>query len=78
NMDLFNPIMPGNPGTEAGALIDLKLLGLCDDLVITYASSFGFLAAGWSHKASHQRGSHQRGLFIINQIKQDWTDNLKW
>ncbi|CAG8833633.1 36112_t:CDS:2, partial [Gigaspora margarita] len=74
NMDLFNPIMQEdeNPGTEAGALIDLKILGLCDDLVITYASSFGFLAAGWSYKASRQRG-----LFIINPIIKDWTDNLQ-
>ncbi|KAF0551564.1 hypothetical protein F8M41_023133 [Gigaspora margarita] len=73
NMDLFNPNMQEheNPGTEAGALIDLKLLGLCDELVFTYASSFGFLAAGWLHKASHQKG-----LFIINPIIKDWTDNL--
>ncbi|KAF0497377.1 hypothetical protein F8M41_020707 [Gigaspora margarita] len=61
-----------NMDTEAGALIDLKLLGLCDELVLTYASSFGFLAAGWTHKASRQRG-----LFIINPIKKDWTDNLQ-
>ncbi|CAG8837878.1 8089_t:CDS:2, partial [Gigaspora margarita] len=72
NMDLFNPIMPRNPDTEAEALIDLKLLGLCDELVLTYTSSFGFLAAGWTHKASRQRG-----LFIINPIKKDWTDNLQ-
>ncbi|CAG8852419.1 28632_t:CDS:2, partial [Gigaspora margarita] len=72
NMDLENPVMWLNRGTEVGALIDLKLLGLCDDLVITYASSFGLLAAGWSHKASRQRG-----LFVINPIKKNWTDNLQ-
>ncbi|CAG8521262.1 34132_t:CDS:2 [Gigaspora margarita] len=72
NMDLNNTITWENSGTEAGAIIDLKLLGICDDLVLTYASSFGFLAAGWSHKASRQRG-----LFIINPIKKVWTDNLQ-
>ncbi|KAF0552366.1 hypothetical protein F8M41_021906 [Gigaspora margarita] len=72
NMDLHNSITWENSGTEAGAIIDLKLLGLCDDLVITYASSFGLLAAGWTHKASRQRG-----LFVINPIKINLIDNLQ-
>ncbi|CAG8676063.1 22950_t:CDS:2, partial [Gigaspora rosea] len=72
NMDLHNSIMWENSGTEAGAIIDLKLLGLCDDLVITYASSFGLLAAGWTHKASRQRG-----LFVINPIKKNLIENLQ-
>ncbi|CAG8789414.1 11661_t:CDS:2, partial [Racocetra fulgida] len=49
DMDAQNPFN-SNTGSEVGALIDMKLLGLCDDLVITYASSFGFVAAGWSQK----------------------------
>ncbi|CAG8722051.1 15426_t:CDS:1, partial [Dentiscutata heterogama] len=53
-----------------GALIDIKLLGLCDDLVITYSSSFGFLAAGWSQKASRQRGP-----FVVMPIR-DSDDDL--
>ncbi|KAF0462064.1 Xyloglucan fucosyltransferase/Nodulation protein Z NodZ [Gigaspora margarita] len=63
NMDLRNPVSL-NPVSEVGALIDMKLLSLCDDLVITYSSSFGFIAAGWSQKASRQRGP-----FVIMPVK---------
>jgi len=45
NMSAKNPLTH-NPGTETNALVDMKLLSLCDDLVITYSSSFGFVAAG--------------------------------
>jgi hypothetical protein len=45
NMSIKNPLTH-NPGTETNALVDMKLLSLCDDLVITYGSSFGFVAAG--------------------------------
>ena len=45
NMSIKNPLTH-NPGTEINALVDMKLLSLCDDLVITYGSSFGFVAAG--------------------------------
>ncbi|CAG8836469.1 11672_t:CDS:1, partial [Racocetra persica] len=40
-----------NPGTELGALIDMKLLSLCDDLILTFGSTFGFVAAGWSYRS---------------------------
>ncbi|CAG8774622.1 2220_t:CDS:1, partial [Racocetra fulgida] len=71
NLDAHNPVSY-NTGSEVGALVDLKLLSLCDDLVITYGSSFGFLAAGWSKKASRKRGP-----FIVMPIKnspEDLTD----
>ena len=45
NMNIKNPLTH-NPGNEENALVDMKLLSLCDDLVITYGSSFGFVAAG--------------------------------
>ncbi|KAG1678643.1 hypothetical protein FOA52_012650 [Chlamydomonas sp. UWO 241] len=38
----------GNPGNEASGLTDLMLLTMCDDLVLSWASSFGSLAAGIS------------------------------
>ncbi|CAG8579656.1 12576_t:CDS:1 [Racocetra fulgida] len=58
DMDALNPVSgsTGNTGSEVVALIDMKVLSLCDDLVITYGSSFGFIAAGWSQKAYHRRG----------------------
>ncbi|CAG8692734.1 23816_t:CDS:1, partial [Racocetra persica] len=58
DMDALNPVSgrTGNTGSEVVALIDMQLLSLCDDLVITYGSSFGFIAAGWSPKAYHRRG----------------------
>ncbi|CAG8788920.1 12532_t:CDS:1, partial [Dentiscutata erythropus] len=74
NMDLRNPVS-WNTGSEVGALIDIKLLGLCDDLVITYSSSFGFLAAGWSQKASRLRGpfvvmpiSDSDDLWLVDKV----------
>ena len=36
-----------NPGTVQSALIDMALLSHCDDLVVTMASSFGYVAAAW-------------------------------
>ncbi|CAG8607002.1 6862_t:CDS:1 [Scutellospora calospora] len=69
NMNLANPVSR-NPGSEVGALIDMQLLSLCDDLVITYGSSFGFIAAGWSNKTSHHRGP-----FVIMPIT-DSRDDL--
>ena len=45
NMNIKNPLTH-NPGNEKNALFDMKLLSLCDDLVLTYGSSFGFVAAG--------------------------------
>ena len=35
----------GNPGNEESSVVDLTLLSLCDDLVLTSASSFGWTAA---------------------------------
>ncbi|KAG1678625.1 hypothetical protein FOA52_012632 [Chlamydomonas sp. UWO 241] len=40
--------LAGNPGNEASGLTDLMLLTMCDDLVISWASSFGSLASGIS------------------------------
>lgn len=34
-----------NPGTELSGLVDLFLLSKCSDLIITYSSSFGYVAA---------------------------------
>lgn len=39
----------GDPGTHEAAVVDMKLLSLCDDLIITSASSFGSVAAGWGN-----------------------------
>jgi hypothetical protein len=36
-----------NPGTVVDALIDMKLLSMCDEILITYGSSFGQIAAAW-------------------------------
>lgn len=36
-----------NPGTVQTALIDMALLSHCNDLVVTMASSFGYVAAAW-------------------------------
>ncbi|CAG8553209.1 34133_t:CDS:2, partial [Racocetra persica] len=76
DMDAPNPFN-SNTGTEVGALIDMKLLSLCDDLVITYGSSFGFTAAGWSPKTYRRRGP-----FVVMPIKDSsddfWTVDKVW
>ena len=36
-----------NPGSLASGLIDIALLSLCDDIVMTHGSSFGWIAAAW-------------------------------
>lgn len=36
-----------NPGTPESALIDMRLLSECSELVITVASSYGSVAAAW-------------------------------
>jgi hypothetical protein len=36
----------GNPGTIDDALIDMALLSMCSEIVTTYGSSFGGVAAG--------------------------------
>ena len=33
-----------NPGTMESALLDLVILSTCDDMVVTVASSFGWVA----------------------------------
>ena len=40
----------GNPGTEFSGIVDLFVLSRCDDLVISYASSYGWLAAALAGK----------------------------
>lgn len=37
----------GNPGTEESAVLDMRLLSMTDALVVTSASSFGYVAAAW-------------------------------
>ena len=37
-----------NPGTVTSALIDMALLSHCDDMIVTMASSFGYVAAAWA------------------------------
>jgi len=36
-----------NPGTMESALMDMVLLSRCNDIVMTVASSFGYVAAAW-------------------------------
>ncbi|CAG8549949.1 22059_t:CDS:2 [Racocetra persica] len=76
NMDAPNPFN-SNTGTEIGALIDMKLLSLCDDLVITYGSTFGYTAAGWSSKVSHRRGPYVV-MPIKNSSDDFWTSDKVW
>ena len=40
-----NPI--GNLGSLESALVDIALLSHCDDIITTFASSFGHVAAAW-------------------------------
>ena len=37
----------GNPGTEESAVLDMRLLSMTNALVVTSASSFGYVAAAW-------------------------------
>ena len=50
-----------NPSTPESALIDMRLLSECDDLVITVASSYGTVAAAWGGIAPVQmlHGAHK-------------------
>ncbi|CAG8551746.1 13931_t:CDS:2 [Racocetra fulgida] len=74
NMDAPNPYN-SNTGTEIGALIDMKLLSLCDDLVITYGSTFGYTAVGWSPKVSHRKGPYV--VMPIKNSSDDFTTSDK-
>ncbi|CAG8526248.1 4184_t:CDS:2, partial [Cetraspora pellucida] len=72
NITIF---VAADSNNEESALIDMKLLSLCDDLVITYGSSFGFVSSAWSLKASRPRGP-----FVIMPIKnssEDFYDAVK-
>ncbi|BDA51568.1 probable galactoside 2-alpha-L-fucosyltransferase [Coccomyxa sp. Obi] len=37
----------GDPGTEESAVLDMRLLSMTDALLVTSASSFGYVAAAW-------------------------------
>ena len=37
----------GNPGSEESAVLDMRLLSMTDALIVTSASSFGYVAAAW-------------------------------
>ncbi|CAG8521924.1 13314_t:CDS:1 [Cetraspora pellucida] len=50
DMDVSNSI-GGNPGTEVEAIVDLNILSYCDDLVVTFGSSFSFLASAMLYKS---------------------------
>ncbi|KAJ3342708.1 hypothetical protein HDU93_001280 [Gonapodya sp. JEL0774] len=43
----FNNIISRTVESDTDGLIDMKMLSMCDDLVVTYGSSFGFVAAAW-------------------------------
>lgn len=36
-----------NPGTPESALIDMRLLSECNELIVTVGSSYGSVSAGW-------------------------------
>ncbi|CAG8654994.1 14076_t:CDS:1, partial [Cetraspora pellucida] len=69
NMSLVNP-NNRNPGTELGSLIDMKILSLCDDLILTFGSTFGFVAAGWSYRSFHRL----RGPLVV--MPRNTTDDF--
>ena len=50
-----------NPGTPESALIDMRLLSECNELVVTVGSSYGSIAAGMGGIAPVQmiHGKHQ-------------------
>ncbi|KXS19238.1 hypothetical protein M427DRAFT_53193, partial [Gonapodya prolifera JEL478] len=43
----FGNIISRTVESDTDGLIDMKLLSMCDDLVVTYGSSFGFVGAAW-------------------------------
>ncbi|KAF0429383.1 galactoside 2-alpha-L-fucosyltransferase-like isoform X1 [Gigaspora margarita] len=69
NMKTKNPINH-NPGTEISALIDMKILSFCDDLVLTFGSTFGYVAAGWSYRSL----SRLRGPFVVMPMRNTTED----
>ncbi|CAG8541345.1 15789_t:CDS:1 [Dentiscutata erythropus] len=70
DMSIENPYSHFNRGTEIGALIDMKILSFCDDLVLTYGSTFGYIAAGWSY-----RSLRRLGPFVVMPERKD-EDNF--
>lgn len=48
-----------NPGTLESALIDMALLSRCDEIVTTFASSFGYVAAAWGEIAPVSDAGYQ-------------------
>jgi hypothetical protein len=36
-----------NPGRVVDGVVDMKLLSMCDEILITYGSSFGQISAAW-------------------------------
>ncbi|KAJ3288113.1 hypothetical protein HK104_008333 [Borealophlyctis nickersoniae] len=57
---LSNADRNNNPGTDSAAVIDMRLLSLCDELVVTFGSSFGFVASAWGGVPPHviMHGKH--------------------
>eukprot|EP00775_Hariotina_reticulata_P007279 gene7279-7492_t len=55
----------GNPGTELTAVMDMLLLSSCKRLVLTPASSFGYVAAGLAgtHGVFATLGTHKQPFF---------------
>ncbi|CAG8581285.1 14875_t:CDS:1 [Dentiscutata erythropus] len=77
NLDMTNSINY-NLGVELNALINMKLLSFCNDMIITYGCSFGFTAAGWSYKAINRF----RGPYIVmpieNTVNDLWVVDKVW
>ncbi|CAG8812587.1 15760_t:CDS:1, partial [Racocetra persica] len=69
NMSIKNP-SNRNPGTEISALIDMKILSFCDDLVLTFGSTFGYVAAGWSYRSLRRL----RSPFVVMPMRNTTDD----
>ncbi len=70
----------GNPGTEQSAVVDMMLLSQCDDLIVTYGSSFGFCAHGiggihgiYLYPGHHHDAAHVWHSRIITSEPCAWT-----
>jgi len=67
-MDLYAAkatTVAGNPGNELSAVMDMLLLSKCKHLVLTPASSFGYVSAGLAgiHGVFATLGAHERPFF---------------
>jgi xyloglucan fucosyltransferase len=70
----------GNPGTEHSAVVDMLLLSQCDELLVTYESSYGWIAHGFGGLKStimdpgnHQDMTHVWHAKTITSEPCSWT-----